>query len=140
MERGNQRRALPACGKVSAAKIANGEDACALGEQGEIDELDAVLMFGGVADGLPVAADGSDVFRLHLALGEQLLHGLGVDVAELLGEDLATVQFVFADVLQGEQFGFQAARVGGKAVGEGALPLVALHGDEYGICAVHAGA
>ena len=140
MERGNEWRALPACGKVSAAKIANGKDACALGEQGEIDQLDAVLMLGGVADGLPVAADGGDVFRLHLAVGKQLVDGLGVDVAELLGEDLAAVQFVFADVLQGEQFGFQAGGVGDKAVGDGALPLLALHGDEYGICAVHAGA
>ena len=97
-------------------------------------------MLGGMADGLPVAADGGDVFRLHLALGEQLLDGLGVDLAKLLGKHLAAVQFVFADVLQGEQFGFQAAGVGGKAVGDGALPLRALHGDEHGICAVHAGA
>ena len=62
MEGGNQRRALSARSQIAAAEITDGKNAGQFRQQGQVGKLDAVTVFGGVADGLPVAADGGNGF------------------------------------------------------------------------------
>ena len=72
--------------------------------------------------------------------GQQVLHDAGVEAGEFLCEQAAAVDFVCAAVLQSKQVVFQAACVGEEAVRVGGQEADAVHADEYGIRAVHAGA
>ena len=53
---------LPARSQIAAAEVADGKNAGQFRQQGQVGKLDAVTVFGGVADGLPVAADGGNGF------------------------------------------------------------------------------
>ena len=78
VERWHQRRTLPAGGQIAAAEIAHRENARFLCQQRQVGQLDAVSVFGGVAHGLAVAADGADACRLHLRFTQQFLHHFGI--------------------------------------------------------------
>ena len=78
MERRHQRRALPAGGQIAAAEIAHRENTRFLCQKRQVGQLDAVSVFWGVAHGLAVAADGTDVCRLLLRFAQQFLHHFGI--------------------------------------------------------------
>ena len=103
MEGGHQRRALPACGDVAAAEVADGEDAAKFRQQRQVGKLDTVTVFRRVAHGLAVAADGGNLCRRQSGIVQQFADGLRVEAGECLRQHTAAVQFVCADVLQVEQ-------------------------------------
>ena len=103
MEGGHQRRALPACGDVAAAEVADGEDAAQFRQQRQVGKLDAVTVFRRVAHGLAVAADGGNLCRRQSGIVQQFADCLRVEAGKRLRQHTAAVQFVCADVLQVEQ-------------------------------------
>src|SRR3569623_1117384 len=85
MKRRHQRGALTTGGHVPAAKVGDGGDAGAFGNDVGVADLEggrssAVRM---VIDGLTVAADGADVGRADVGLSQQGERGVGEYPAEL---------------------------------------------------------
>ena len=139
MERGNQRCALPSCGNIATAEIADYGNAGQLGKQCGIADLQGVVMLGAMADGLAMAANGLD-FRVRQArLIQQRVGRYGVEPRQLIAGQLRPVQFIVAWLVQRQQLIFQRV-VKGQVMPGKQFWLRPAQIDKDGVNAVQAGA
>ena len=112
----HQRRALPACGDVAAAKVAGNGDARQLCQQSAMHQLQgvarAVKLARAVAHGLPVRAHYGHLLRGDMRLRTQSLHALGVQAHQGVGGQRRAVQLVVSRLVQCQQFCLQRRRHG----------------------------
>ena len=112
----HQRRALPACGDVAAAKVAGNGDARQLCQQSAMHQLQgvarAVKLARAVAHGLPVRAHYGHLLRGDMRLRTQSLHALGVQAHQGVGGQRRAVQLVVSRLVQRQQFCLQRRRHG----------------------------
>ncbi len=109
MERGHQRRALPARGDVAAAKIGDDGDPAGFGEPRRIRKLGRELELGPMPHRLSVQADRGDVRGFETRVGKNRRHGSRAAIHQRIGGERRAVQFIGAALLQRIELGRGAA-------------------------------
>ena len=103
----SQRCALPACCHVATAKISRHVDACKLGQQGRVVQLQgvarAVIRTGAVPHCLAMSTNSHHTRERHAGLRQERLCDLRVKACQGVGGKGCAVQFVVARSVQRKQ-------------------------------------
>ncbi len=138
-----QRRALATGGHIPAAKIGDGGDAGAAGDQVGVANLQSERMTDCarrlVPNGLPVAADRGHLLSAGAGLLQKLQGGLGKGQSQLVVQLAETVDFVTAGLAEGEDVASQLGGVFHFQVAD-KLRLLAAPLHQCGVYTIRAGA
>lgn len=102
----NQGGALPAGSDIPAAEIGDDGNAGEFCEHRRIPDLYRVSLFGAVAYGLTMAANGGNAAGVEPSLGEKPVDAFGVDLGQGIGSQMAAFDFMISAGIQREQFVF----------------------------------
>jgi len=104
----HQRGALATGCHIPAAKVGHHGNACALGQQGRVVQLQgvarAIEFLGAMAHGLPMGADGPHGAGGGGTVLQQVVHNTGIGQCQRIAREGRAVQFVGAGAVEGEQF------------------------------------
>jgi len=105
VQRGRERRALPARGDIAAAEIGDDGDAAGFGESRRIGKLGRELELRPMTYRLSVQANRGDVRRFKTRVGKNPRHSSRAAIHQRIGGERRSVQFIGAAFLQSIELG-----------------------------------